>query len=462
MSKNNRYLFLLIPIAIGIMVLGSCKKKTPENIGLPYLPAGDLLNATFTDTFTLITHSCKSDSLMTNRMAPILLGTMNDPFFGITTASIFTQLEPARYNPTFGSGITLDSVVLSLPFYGNKYYGSLAAETFEVYKLTDTLNYATNYYSNKSKAYSTLLGSVYIQPNVTDRVHIGSDTVTLPPQLRLKLDTGYFQNFFDSTQYTNYNTFQNFFNGLYITANSIPASGSGAILYIDLTNTLYSHLTLYFRSSIKPLPSGPLGADTSFTLNVNSATCAHFSHFVHDYSATTVPSTGPANANINDQLTVYSDTMIQEDQVYVQPMAGVRTKITFPSLKHFFDDGEKAINKAELILKVDPSSIAGANSIFAPHPQLVIAISDPIGPLVMPDYYEGVSYFGGTYDATNHQYIFNIARYVQQVITGKRKNEGLYIMTTSSSTIANRVQLIGGNKLLSGHMRLKITYTPLK
>jgi hypothetical protein len=269
------------------------------------------------------------------------------------------------------------------------------------------------------------------------------------------LDTNFFKDFLDitKTDYTNFTTFQNSLKGLYITTSSVPASGQGAILYIDLTNALYSHLIFYFRSSIKSAPAGPLGLDTSFTFNVNSGTCAHFSHFNHDYSGA---------SDINDQISgIHKDTMIQEDQVYVQAMAGVRTKITFPSLKHFFDDGKKAINKAELILKVDSSSIAGADSIFHPHPQLTLALADSLGPLTMPDAYEGGAYFGGTYDATNKEYHFNIARYVQEVLTGKRKNEGLYILTTSSNTTANRVQLIGGNKALSGHMRLKVTYTPL-
>jgi len=459
MTKNFRYFFLILPIAFGIAMTVSCKKKTPEDIGLAYLPAGDLLNANFTDTFTLITHTCKGDSLLTNGITPSLLGTMNDPLFGITTASIFTQIEPSRYSPSFGTVTKLDSVVLSLPYYGNKYYGSLATEKFEVYQLSDTMSTATHYYSTKSKPYGTLLGSAYIKPDVTDSVAFGASTVKLPPQLRIKLNVSNFSNanfsnaFFDSLNYTNFTTFQSFFNGLYIRTNSGPASGPGAILYIDLANALYSHLTMYFKSSIKPISAGPLGSDTSFTFNV-TANCAHFSHFTHDYSTY-------GAQDLNYQINIYKDTMIQEDHVYVQPMAGVRTKITFSSLKHFFDNGKKVINKAELILKVEPSSIAGADTIFVPHPQLVATIADTVA-LIMPDYFEGGAYFGGTYDATNKEYRFNIARYVQQVLTDKRKDEGLYIMATSATTKANRVQLIGGKKSLNGRMRLKVTYTSVK
>ncbi|MFI5164358.1 MAG: DUF4270 family protein, partial [Bacteroidia bacterium] len=165
-------------------------------------------------------------------------------------------------------------------------------------------------------------------------------------------------------------------------------------------------------------------------------------------------------------LTIYKDTTIPEKYVYVQPQKGVRTKITLPYLKHFFDDGKKAINKAELILNVEPSTVSGSyhSLIFPPSTQLTLNIADSIPALqVVPDYYEGAAFFGGMYDSINHQYIFNIARYVQQILDGSRRDEGLYIMPTyiNEITTANRVQLIGGDKSLIGHMRLNITYTPL-
>ena len=127
-----------------------------------------------------------------------------------------------------------------------------------------------------------------------------------------------------------------------------------------------------------------------------------------------------------------------------------------------FKNQKVAINKAELILPVDPSSISGNDSVYSPSAKLVATLADSAkGPLVMPDYFEGSTYFGGDYDATNKVYKFNIARYVQQVLNGTRVNQGLYIITNARPTTANRVQLLGGNKALTSRMRLKITYTPL-
>mgnify|MGYP000024962664 CR=1 FL=1 len=210
---------------------------------------------------------------------------------------------------------------------------------------------------------------------------------------------------------------------------------------MDMTN-IYTRITLFYHNSTDT---------TSYYFPVNKDACARYTHFEHDYSSAT-----ELNAQLN------SSNSIQKDKVFVQAMAGVRTKITMPYLMNLFSQGKIAINKAELIMPVDPTSISGADTIYIPHPKLVATIADSaLGPVIMPDYFEGATYFGGEYDKTKKEYRFNIARYMQQVLNGKRKNQGLYIITNARPTTANRVQLVGGNKLLTNRMRLKITYTPL-
>ena len=87
--------------------------------------------------------------------------------------------------------------------------------------------------------------------------------------------------------------------------------------------------------------------------------------------------------------------------------------ITMPYLTGFFKNQKVAINKAELILPVDPTSFSGNDSVYSVHSKLIVTIADSAkGPLFMPDYFEGATYFGGEYDATNKVYKFNIARYV--------------------------------------------------
>ena len=375
----------------------------------------------------------------------MLLGEMNDPVFGITKSSVYTQLIPSHTNYPSGTNRQIDSAILSLVYYpanGKHYYGNLSPQKFNVYELDGSMSTtAPHYYSDTSIAYSTQIGSEYLTPNVKDSSKVVGGKKSL--QLKIPLDTNYCKRFILDTAYTvtypNNGLFQTLFKGLYVTTSSGSPAGQGAILNVDITN-VYTRLTVYYHTT----PTDTL----SYYFGINTTDCARFSHFEHDYSNTT---------DIKNQLSTKND--VQEDIVFVQPMAGVRTKITMPYLMDFFKDRKVAINKAELILPVDQSSISSG---FAAHPKLVATIADSaVGPAIMPDYYEGAAYFGGDYDSTNHVYKFNIARYIQQVLDGSRKNQGIYLLANARQTTANRVVLFGGNTSQQGHMRLKVTYTPL-
>ncbi|HLG38791.1 MAG TPA: DUF4270 domain-containing protein [Chitinophagaceae bacterium] len=446
MSKHIRYIFLSLLI---VGFISSCKKKTPADIGLPLLPGEDLLNAQFMDSLTLIAHTVKDDSLPIQssslKLTTSLLGNINDPIFGITRASVFNQLSLSKTNPTFGTNPVLDSAVLSLVYNSGQYYGNLTPQQFDVYELSEAIYKDSTYYSDDMRSYYSTqqIGSETVIPNVTDSVHTADDTIA--PHLRIHLSTELFKHFIDTTSplgYTSsYSTnlsFQNKFKGIYIKSSTTPVSGDGAVLYINIAHS-NTRLTLYYHNTTDT---------TSYYFGLNSE-CARFSHFEHDYSMT---------ADIQSQLND-TNTSVAYDKVFVQPMAGVRTKITMPFINDLFKNEKIAINKAELVLPVDANSVTTA---FTAHPKLVATIADPtLGPVFMPDYFEGATYFGGDYDSTKKEYRFNIARYVQQVLNGTRANQGLYIITNVRPTTANRVQLNGGNALIN-RMRLKITFTPLE
>lgn len=438
MSRHIRYFFFFSLLLLVV----SCKKKTPEDIGLPILPGQDLLNAQFTDTVTLEAHTVRDDSLNTTAVSPLLLGVCNDPVFGITTSSIYTQIAipSGKSNPNFGTNPVLDSAVLSLVYSNAQKYGSLYPEKFKVYEVTDKMSTTAKYYSDTSLVYGAEIGSAYLLPQIKDSVTLAYGT-KMPAHLRIKLDNNFCQQFLDTTgHYSSNLVFQNFFKGIYITTASGAPAGSGAILYMDATNA-NSRLTLYYQNST---------ADSlSYYFGITSTGCARFSHFEHDYAST---------ADISAQLN--SSKLIPEDKVFVQPMAGVRTLVRMPYIMDLYRNGKISINKAELVLPVDPSS---DTLNYPAHPKLVATIADTVlGPLILSDYFEGSLYFGGDYDKAKNEYRFNIARHIQQVLNGKKENIGLYIIANARSTTANRVQLSGGNKAMPTRMKLRITYTPLE
>lgn len=438
MYKHKSYLLIITALLfVGII---SCK-KTPEDIGLPLLPGSDLLNAVFTDTASLITHTVRDDSVRADEASVQLLGKYFDPIFGITSASLYAELAPSKFNPVFGPNPRLDSAVLSLVYHNKTYYGTLEQQQFKVYELMEDIDYDATYYSNRILKKGIELGSAYIIPNVSDSDSVGS--IKYPPHLRITLRDDFFQKFLNNTtSYGSNSSFQSFFKGIYVESSAGVSQGQGAIFSIDLRHT-YSRVSLFYHNDTTT------GQIIYFNPTSSNCQCGMFSHFEHDYSVTT---------DVKAQLE--SSDLIQQDNIYVQPMAGLRTKVSMPDIKNMFSGQKVAINKAELVMYAEPASV---DSPYYAHSKLVATIADSVlGPVVMPDYYyEGESYFGGSYDATNKLYKFNIARYIQQVINGTRENQGLYIIANSRHITMNRTQLVGGSQLLPNRMRLKITYTPI-
>ena len=436
MQKFFSYIFIIFIIGSEI----SCK-KTPENIGLNIQPEGYLLNAQFTDSTTLITHTLKDDSIRTDEITPNLIGVCNDPVFGITSASVYTQLALSKTTPAFGNNPVLDSAVLSLVYKDNQYYGTLTPQKFKVCEMIEPISKDSIYFSNKTFNYTTEFANSYLTPNPKDSVKI--DGKNQSPQLRIQLDKNFFQKFLEpalSHIYSGNAGFQNFLRGFYISSATNTVSGEGAILFFDLMN-INSGLTLYYKNT-------DTTAQQSYSFGTKD--CARFGHFEHDYSL---------SSSVQKQIT--GNPSVQHDTVFVQSMAGVQTKITIPFFMDYYKKEKISINKAELIIKVLPSSII-QTTYTPPSKLMVVVANDSSAVTFMPDYFEGDSYFGGNYDAANQEYRFNIARYLQQILNGTRKNNGLCVIVAFRPSVANRVQLIGGNKLLHGNMRIKLTYTPLK
>lgn len=449
----NTYKYILV-LLLAAGLVSSCKKNTPKDIGLPLLPGDDLLYGMYTDTLTLITHTVKDDSLRTDDMGPVLMGTINDPIFGTTRSSLFTQFSLSGLNPNFGKNPVLDSAVISLAVYNKQSYGNIKTpQKFDVYEISEDLYRDSIYYSNKPAKYYTtqMIGTATFIPNLKDSVKV--DTMKFPPHLRIKLNKTMFQNFLTDSAYKasygSVTSFQSKFKGVYIKSSANPSVGEGGLVYIDPSSG-FSRLTLFYKNDSLDSLYYPFPILKSFT--------THYTQFQHDYFSATA---------ITQQLN--TPTNIQQSRVYVQPMAGVRTKITMPSLTKMFAGKKVAINKAELVIPIDPTFV---DSTYPNASKLMLFIADSAykGTMVLPpDYIEGGTYFGGEYNTQKKEYRFNIARYVQQVLNKTLKNEGLYISSNALNSeyrrfialYGNREVLMGGDKNNPKRMYLRITYTPV-
>ena len=432
----------------------SCNESSV--VGLDVQPSNDLLNVGFEDTTSINTRTVKGDSLITDETlissGNVLIGKYIDPVFGTSIASIYTQLRlPTNIVATsFGTAPVCDSIIISLIYEGTAYgKKDKKLQKLNVYQLSESMSTASTYYSNSTLSkFSTDLtaadGYVF-QPRTGSST---SDSVTvlgvkLKPQLRVPLDNAFGQLLLNNQGTGNIATntdFQNFFKGVYITTeNTSTLPGEGNILHFKFGE---SKVTLYYHNS----------TTDSLKYDFNLGSVARFNHFEHDYAG--------ASSDLTNQFSTPSQT--QNNTVYVQSMAGAKTKIEFPHLMNWLKNGMIGVNKAELVISVDTTvSTYMIDTFAAPAALILFGINDDGTTYAIPDAFEGATYFGGTLNSGTVQYRFNIARYIQQVLDGDRNNNGLYILASNGAVYGNRAVISGGQSTSARPMKLNITYTKL-
>jgi hypothetical protein len=444
-----------------LLTFGSCKKDS--NLGLNVQPQGDLLNSKVTDTTTVVTWIRKEDSLYTSgALSAYVLGSYWDPVFGKVTASVYTQfvLPGAGVNFDFAPGqdetkLSCDSLVMTLAYGVNSYGDTTTPQTVTVYQMTSLLSTLGNYKSDTSiSVYQVPLGSKTFYPTPKTLSTLNGKAVGT--HIRIPLDKGLGQlilNQSGQAGLANNTNFLKLINGFYIHPETpLNSPGKGAMVYLNIPDTLTA-LTVYYKNG--NLTSHP---DTNFSFEVNS-NAARFSKYEH-YGYTN------AQPDIQNALsTVSQPTHPSQPVVYCSSLAGLKTKIQFPYLNNWTKTNTASsavsINKAELTIKVIPS---GSSSFptYAPPDKMALVNIDSLGhEVIVVDNLEGTDYFGGVYDAVNNQYVFHLDRYVQQIVSGKQPNRGLYLITSSSAVTANRVVLGGGNNTAGYKMKLRLNYIKL-
>ena len=408
-SINTLFIVAFLFVAVG------CNK--PDEIGKEVLPEDDLINSTFTDTTTIETSTLLEDSLRADELTYELLGSYNDPLFGVTDASFYTQILLGA-TPNFGADTALsaDSVVLIFKYSG--FYGDTTLpQTVHVYPVTESIYYDSTYYSDRVIGYdaSTDLANGYqISPRIKT-----SSTIRIPLSTTLA----------DSLVH-HAGVSSLIAKGVYIKVDPATGTGNGAIMYLDPLDAA-SAMTLYYK--LDTLPK---------TYNFSFRSAARINHFEHDAASTAFMQVGqPANA----------DTVN-----YLQSMAGLKVKVNFPYLKNFLDSGNIAINKAELVI-----TAAELPALYPVPSKVFFSAYDADGKLkFVPDYGETV--FGGDYYIPGHSYVFSITRQLQQVLDGKVSDYGYSINVLGASVQANRLVIGSGKTGSSSKMKLRLYYTRIK
>lgn len=403
-----------------------------DEIGLNLTPPGDKFKY-HVDSATVITASTlRQDSITSEKRTSSLLGCMNDPIFGRSTANLLAQLQLSSNEVDFGVNPQIDSAMLLLKYQG--YYGDTTQlQSMRIYELTQNLYFDSTYYSNLNM-------TGFYNPAVT----VGDFSYYPKPgqdslMIRLSDELGNKLISTDTSNLSNNTTWLAFFKGLYF--ESQPVEQGGSIVYFDFTGG-QSRLLLYYHND----------ADDSlkYEVVINSSS-SWVNLFSHNYSGLPI-------AN------VINDSIGDNEKVYMQSMAGLRSHLKLElsdSIMSKINSGI-TINKAELIITIpdDPT----VNSFGRPTSLSVYNATADGKNQYIEDLALGAAYYGGTFNSGTSTYRFNIGRHLQNILhpnsTQRIANNGMFLVITDERTSGSRLILKNGT--VNGGMKLIITYTPVQ
>ena len=445
MKTHQSTALTCLALMIGSLILAfaSCK-KSPETIGNDLISDSDYIGVYHTDTVEIMCHSY-FDSVSTKNTSYALLGSMKDPVFGNSEAGFYSQFRLSLAGQSFGVNPVLDSLVLQLSV-ANYYGDTTVFQTAHVYELTDTLSRDASYYNHSSVAYNLVdhANSYQFRPRPRTSMNVvGTDTIR-HAIIRIPLSAAlgeYLMNL-DSVDYIQPDYFKNSFKGLFVTCE--PVSLPGAITSISITDNTNTLLQLYYHNAATP--EKPMRYDYYV-----SSSEVYFNHIDHDYTQ--------GSAEFVDQL-INGNVEAGQQTVYLQTMGGVRTRIYMPNLEHWTDslDGSYiVVNEAKLVLPVAESS---ADSVFRlPSNFMLLGFNADSTTYLLPDYYEGDSYFGGTYNSSEQAVVFRISEYMQSIISRKKENHGISFGINGAGYNAYRMIVNGPESPQAKKMHLEVTYS---
>ncbi|HSV11047.1 MAG TPA: DUF4270 family protein [Hanamia sp.] len=478
MSKTQ-YKSAFTGILILFLFAFGCTKIDTTSLGQNLIPVVDNIH-TFDTTFNIIGINYDDNECDTiNRSSLFPLGIIsNDPLFGSSRAAIYVELKPSSFPYTFptadANSFVVDSAILVMS-YSHTFGDTSALAKVNVYQLADSFHVADNYTTCKVLGYdnSSLLGTKSYFPYVLkDSVHAYQEEAA--NQLRIPLSNAFIQKFItDSAQiFRSDSDFINYFKGFAIVPDE--ATGGQGLNYFDFTA---SRLSIYLRYKNATV------ADTSV---INFAVTG---------------SSGLSNSLIRDRGTSeitkhLSHPATGDSLIYIQTSPGTYALLTVPGLNNL---SNRVINRAELIVD-QVYSTNSLNNIFSAPINLYLDVKDsslnngsytPIPcDFSATELQTGFQYMGGQLktvtDSSGQQigeYVFNISRYVQSVITkGKSSlrlrlsapdfvtNNTTYtdwcgqtigIFTTPRNNLGDGRVKINGTNNTPTRIRLRIIYSKL-
>ncbi len=453
MNLSVKRIALLFSFASAILI--SACDETKE-IGLPQ---GQPLGVFVTENIPLTTSTVLVDSVPTSSSNYLLAGQYQHPKLGtITAKSFFQPVYTSAEPPAFEAGATVDSLVLVLG-YSDATGNTAVDQQLNVHLLTDSIQ-RRPYLSHESLPYSPeAVGSA------TFRVVL--DTARRAVRIRLPQSLGERLLSYSGQSFTDFA--KNFYGFALVGAGngaivSYFADNSLLILYYKANGTAKNYTYGAFRNASIFPPNG----ETNYTFGRT-----------YLFNQITTDPTNPLAGLLTNQYDSVPSTA-DNPETYVQGGLGIMTRVRFDNFDEIRQQGNVAINRAELIVTPSPGSAPSASKLM---------LYDATGGgkiLRNPTVYWPLFIRGDLISAVplatylDGKYIFNITTYIQELLLNKYSNDGLFL---SLPSVVTDIQLgrnqflnvtpdisleesvkgvsIGGHNHPTAPVKLKIYYTPV-
>lgn len=321
-NRSVRQLLLAFSCIL-FFTLQSCEKGDKDS-GMDILPGDKNLEVKYFDGITTNAYSLRADSIDTENINYASIGRYSNTFFGQSEASFASHFDiPAidTWKDTAGKDmVVVDSVFLVLsPKY---FFPDTPNLTFEVFPLTRELKKAKTFPSFDISNHFTPGSSV----SQSNPVSLKDGIYKIPLSIEFGTKLLYAKAINNGSDY--------FFPGLYIrSSESTPDNG---LAIFDLKSDDF-RLTVHFRRSKYDSTTLVLDTTNAVFSPTNEENLALITHQYPDNIKLIEP---------GDPVSIFNQ------DIYIQGLAGIKTRLVFAGLLDWMKQGNYTINKAEVVLPI--------------------------------------------------------------------------------------------------------------
>lgn len=430
--------------------LFSCDNSFKNDPGIPAKDPGDLLNASYIDSFDIACATVLQDSIISSATTNVLVGKYQDIEFGTVEASAYMQAAPLSYPigaiPAAAVFDSLDFFFLPINLYGVRKEDTASSKLkLQIRSLTDTIHPDRRLYTfNKPTSFGT----------TRDEIEFFSGKALNSRKLRFKanqLGLLWFQAL-KSGNSDNYNQFIE-----KVKPFSLEFVGTDqGILGLELrvrSTTNFNFARIHYK--IKKQSNPAEDSAVSLTLQVSDGQ-PHYTNVSANREGTALSALSKTNPLIPSE--------ILNRKNYLQMSTGVMTYIGFPDLLVWGSKNRNAlVLRAELEIKPVndqwdfPPFLelirANAQRGFSPNWNLInnLIINEQSGATG----YGARLFFKNTEEPS---YRLNITPYITDVLKGREANNGFFVFHNPAQLGVNRL-IFGDRGNTNATLRLKIHYT---